>query len=376
MSGILDKKSRLFDYQITTEGRKQIKNNDIRFVYASFSDKNIVYNIDHLKSESNKVKVDNSEYFYLPLESSTKDTNSFVNEFKFDSVNKSYTDIYYFSFENDSNFLDDARSNVSNVSISSKIKNQNILLTKSSYSPDTFTFKIESTLDNNSIVFNNSLNITQYPTIVNSKSSIKNIDSILHDKRFDSKINFMKMPPVNLSGVRVFDDSDFNMLEAYQNKSNIDYMFKSFDEKITINTDDKKETITNLLSVMNMSNKLFKKEYSLVEQDDNNTFFIEMFEVNKRQDASGNDIAFLEKLIFIKLEEIFDSNLNKFKDVYLVGKIKYNNREINEEVLKENLKENLRRFNLASNDANGYDFKIYKLANFYCFINMFVLVAE
>ena len=46
MSGILDKKSRIFDFVITNNGREQIENNDIRYKYASFSDKSIVYTKD------------------------------------------------------------------------------------------------------------------------------------------------------------------------------------------------------------------------------------------------------------------------------------------------------------------------------------------
>ena len=51
MSGILDRKSRIIDYSLTENGRSQIQTGDIRFVYATASDKSILYEKDFEKSK-------------------------------------------------------------------------------------------------------------------------------------------------------------------------------------------------------------------------------------------------------------------------------------------------------------------------------------
>lgn len=375
MAGILDKKSRLFDYQLTTDGRRQIKNNDLRFVYASFSDKSIVYLEDEEKSIDKKNIIDGSEKLFLPLESTTKENSTLVNEFKFTftPTEKSYTDLYDFSVDESSSFIDIAKNKVIKESIGTKISNEKIILTKSGFSPSTFSFKIITTSENSEFNFKNTLNINQYPTILTATTSVNNIASVYNDKRFFHKINFMKMPPINNSEQDVFERNSFKDLVSFDNKSNIDFMFKSFDEKITFqNENDRKKSIKDMIDVMNNSKEFIKKEYHLIEEDNIDTFFIEMFEANQIDDNNGQ----LEKLLFIKLEEIYDNYTNSYKDVYLVGKLKYNNREINITEEKENLKEEFRKFNLAYNDSDGYEFKIYKLSHLFSFINMFVIVAE
>ena len=53
MSGILDKKSRIIDFVITRNGKEQIENGDIRFKFATLSDKSIIYTKNH---ELSKIK--------------------------------------------------------------------------------------------------------------------------------------------------------------------------------------------------------------------------------------------------------------------------------------------------------------------------------
>lgn len=149
MAGILDKKSRLFDYQITTNGRAQIQNSDIRYTYATFSDASIVYYKDYDKTKNYKREVDGSEFYYLPLESTTKENVEFVKEFKFNEELKSYTDLYIFdSSDNVLSLIDFSKEKVEEISIGKKVKDQKIILTKSGFTPDTFSFKTNTTLEN------------------------------------------------------------------------------------------------------------------------------------------------------------------------------------------------------------------------------------
>ena len=72
MSGILNKKERIIDFKITENGRSQMQNGDIRYRYASLSDKSILYTKDHDVSLNNKADISNAEFNYLPLEARTK----------------------------------------------------------------------------------------------------------------------------------------------------------------------------------------------------------------------------------------------------------------------------------------------------------------
>ena len=369
MAGILDKKSRLFDYQLTTDGRKQIQRNDLRFVYASFSDSSIVYNEDESKLGLFKNKIDGSEDFFLPLESTTKENTTFVKEFKLNREEKSYNDVFTFNIEQD--LMTSAKSKINEISISSKIINQQILTRKTGLSPETFTFKIQSTNESGEFNFKNTRNINLYPTILNSHTSVRNIQPIYNDKRFSEKINFMKMSPVNVNGEKVFEDSSFIGLEEFNNKSNVDFIFKAFDEKITFsNENDREKSISDIINVMNSSNNIIKKTYDLVEEDSSDTLFLEMFEVENKTSSEGR----LEKLIFIKLGEIFNNVENAYKDVYLVGKIKYNNRELEEE--KIDINDQIKKLEQVFNNELSYKFVNSLLSNYYSFVNMFVIVAE
>ena len=43
MAGILDAKSRVVDFILTNEGRRQVRNGDLKIEYASFTDRDTFY---------------------------------------------------------------------------------------------------------------------------------------------------------------------------------------------------------------------------------------------------------------------------------------------------------------------------------------------
>ena len=51
MSGILDRKQRLVDFILTSDGYRQIENGDLRFVYATLTDRDAIY--DRISNEYN-----------------------------------------------------------------------------------------------------------------------------------------------------------------------------------------------------------------------------------------------------------------------------------------------------------------------------------
>lgn len=379
MSGILDKKSRVFDYILTDEGLRQIQKNDLRYRYASLSDASIVYEKDFLKSELNKNNIDQSRLYNLPLEASSSGSYTFSNEFKFDENTKKYTDLYTFKIDSSLFDLTDSTevenlffNKVEEVSIGNKIKSQNILLTKSGISPDILDFKINSNITEGFFDFKNKSVLNNYPTLLNNQTSIKNVKPLLEDKRFGNKANYMRLSPINDNNEKIFDDINFFKQEEYENLSNVDWMFKLFNEKINFNNANNREsTIKDIITVMSSSKSLFKKVYEIIEEDNVDTFFIEMFEAESKSEAIN-----LEKLLFIHLTGYYDNVDNVYKDVYLIGKIVYNNKEFDTKYDKFKLTENLKKFNSLFNTPENFEGKILKLSSYYSFLNMFVLVAE
>ena len=378
MSGILDKKSRVFDYVLTQEGLRQIQKNDLRYRYASVSDADIVYEKDYQKSEIYKNNIDQSRDFNLPLESSPGGAYTFSNEFKFDETTKEYSDKYLFNIDTN-NFTDSEIDQIyldksDAIGIGSKIKNQKIILTKSGLSPVSLDFKITSNISENTFDFKNPLVVNKYPTILNGKTSVKNTKPILRDKRFSNKTNFMRLSPELVNGDKIFDEKVFFGQEEYEVLSNVDWMFKLFNEKINFNNpNDRESTIKDIVTVMSNSDNILRKEYEIIEEDNVDTFFIEMFESST--DENRNNVL-LDKLLFIHLTGYYDSVDSNYKDVYLIGKLVYNNKEFDTRYDIMKMPDFLKKFNSAFNTPENYEGKILKLSNYYSFINMFVLVAE
>ena len=75
----------------------------------------------------------------------------------------------------------------------------------------------------------------------------------------------------------------------------------------------------------------------------------------------------LEKLLFIHLAGYYDNVDSTYKDVYLIGKIIYNNKEFDIKYDKFKLTENLKKFNSLFNIPENYEGKILKLSNLYSF---------
>ena len=67
MSGILSRKERILDVILTEEGYRQMQSGDIRFSYATFTDKDSIYDGDEnkiFKSGSHNFRLEASSNFY------------------------------------------------------------------------------------------------------------------------------------------------------------------------------------------------------------------------------------------------------------------------------------------------------------------------
>ena len=130
MSGILNKKSRIIDFVITENGRSQIQNGDIRYKYATISDKSIIYTKDHDLSKLKKSDVSKAEIDYIPLETNTK-VNDLINpEFDIKEYFLNNNNVISRNTKNIS-FDDKVEEYFTNFSLGQNLKNLKYLTTKS-----------------------------------------------------------------------------------------------------------------------------------------------------------------------------------------------------------------------------------------------------
>ena len=90
------------------------------------------------------------------------------------------------------------------------------------------------------------------------------------------------MVPLNSEGDHIFSENYFVNKIEFDKKSNYEYFFTSLKENINItDSDDRLKVIKDTEKVLSYSENVFKKVYELFEEDSNDTFFIEIFEVNE-----------------------------------------------------------------------------------------------
>ena len=384
MSGILDKKSRLFDYTLTNNGRDQLSRSEMNIKYASLSDQSIVYYKDYEKTKTNKSFVDASENFYFPFESSFKD-NNFISEENL--IENNYRNVFSFNITGEStieNIVSTAIDNIINsYSFSAKIKNKKIILNKSYIKSDSLSFKISGNYDNNIFDFKDSNNTNSYPTNTSSIIDIQNLPVLAFDKRFETKNNFLKLSPLNSEGVKIFNDESFNNMLEFNNSNKINSILKGYNKKINFTNDDRDSVIIDTIRNLYNDKKVYKKVYEIKDVTESDTLYFELFELGKSRENFE-----IEKLNFIDCGEFYDNIDGKLKKVYLIGKIV--NSKNKDDIISNIFKENDRLGNLDTsfiteipdtvvnsftegvNSKNRY----FILSSYYSFINMFILVAE
>ena len=62
MSGILNPKQRIMDFTLTREGYEQIQNGDLRIKYATFNDRNAIY--DNLENTFNTADINAMPFLF------------------------------------------------------------------------------------------------------------------------------------------------------------------------------------------------------------------------------------------------------------------------------------------------------------------------
>ena len=366
MAGIIDRKSRIIDYSLTENGRSQIQSGDIRFVYASISDRSILYEKDYEKSLDRSEDVSYTGN-YLPFEVNTKNLTSINKEMDLRST---------FSII-DSNILrkvKDQNSSYSNItfdnaldifieqnSLSNSIKNLKLITHKTFLKSEGISFIKNSDLDKD-FDFSNINFIKRYPTIKRVKSKNKDLNSIALDKRFEHKTNFMKLIPEDIEGNKLYDLGDFRRDEADYNDLCIDLIYKSFNSKLDYNNiNNREELILNVIKEIEKNNDIQSRKYQLIKTTEIDSFIFNMYEVDENSES-------LEKLSIVKLGKMFEKESGSTKTIYLVGKI------INTKNDSKDL-ESIYSFNKGEILKNTKNTN-FAVSAYYSFVCLFTIVLE
>lgn len=386
MAGILDKKERVIDYKITVNGRSQIQNGDIRFVYATFSDSSIVYNELDKSLTGSKRRI-SGETNYLPFEVTSKvndelnpefDLTSFVNvksqiSFNEDDSLRVDSAVNDLTFDNAIQQIKDSKEKNNNISLSKKLLNLKYLDTESNFDLNNIGFTNQNDVENNSS-FTFRHNQINYPTLYNHEQDVNELNTLIEDKRLSRKIPFQKLIPETVEGVKLYDEDSFP--KSFNDQPDEFYVVKDYNKIVDTITDDDlpEDAISKTVSNIIENPRIYKKEYILNDFSKDDVFIFNMYEHSLTQEGNENNNGenkkfSINKLSFIDLGEIFDKKSGINKRVFLIGKIVKTKKEDNINIdLVFNFNNGVIQRNTINNQI--------PLSIYYSFINMFTLVLE
>lgn len=403
MSGILDKKQRLIDFILTSDGYSQIENGDLRFIYASLTDKDAIY--DRRQNEFNVSDIDsmpfafeaNSNFFdKLNAEIDLKQTANFELRTEIDGqyislLNNEYTNTqtqsatvifdkiatnFVDNLAKQSIILTDSFFNLNYITqINNKISlyvsginNRIVNINSPSYNPS-YPGNNREEIDIQIPIGIDALD--NYYTLVNSNSLNLRKTSMIEDDRFQNKLNYLFLPPANMNKDVITRNNKinnfYNLAEDKRNKHKI--IFKNFR---SINSDNENETSQKLKEFYNLDDSIdntilesikilkntnvAKFEMSFENEEYDIEFVLNLCELNN---TNSNNVVF-NKLLFINHGEIFDTSLQKNIQVYSAGKLLNSKTEID----------------LDKDFRNNLDNGQYIIEDNYLFINLFTIVIE
>ena len=379
MAGILDKKERIIDYKITNNGRSQIQNGDIRYVYATFSDSSIVYN-SLLKDSIDSKQSISDESQYLSFEVTSKVNDELNPEFDLKNFATDKENGFYLNDTSVSNItledaiikIKDENTKNNNVSLSKKLQNLKFLDTLQESEIKDIAFSNQEDIEsNNNFNFSTSENL--YPTVYNIIQEYSELPTLIADKRLSNKSSFKKLIPENIENVPLYSESSSE--RYFSNQVDEFFLLREYNEIVdTINEEDGyQDAILKSVNKLINNPKVIKKVYDLKDFNKKDTFIFSMYEYDKKiqgNDNNGNDERFyINKLSFIDLGKIFDKNNGKEKRVFLIGKIIKTREENNIDI------DLVYSFNKGKIQKNTNKNQI-PLSIYYSFINMFILFVE
>jgi hypothetical protein len=214
MAGILDPKTRVMDFILTDEGRRQVRDGDLRIAYASFSDLGDFYSED-----ADGVATDASSRIHFEAQSRCQDrivVESFLGSISsFDTAESSGS--YTLSGEQVALLSEQPLSASSYLTFtgSSVVSSADDVLTGITQNftdnqliskEDVFSYKQGFELSNDSITFrasvDNPINTWLYTTDIGEfrAPALSSFDAIVFDRRFAHFPNYKFLPPINKKG--------------------------------------------------------------------------------------------------------------------------------------------------------------------------------
>lgn len=387
MSGILNTKQRIMDFSLTREGYKQVQNGDLRIKYATLNDKNAIY--DSLPESFNVADTNATPFLFenydsdldilnpeidLNLSAFTSDLSNNLNlitdynnsrieiangklitsssnveellqnltlttNLAIEKSSILLSDNYMnFDIQSQNNFdvsLQLNKINDNNVSDQNNFSlntntNKNILLnnlTSGSY----YTFLENDLIINDNTMFDDSRFINKLPllflppsnmnpSVVSRNNKILNMFNIAEDRRLQSKVIYKNLK--NNNDISIIDIKDLKELsqglEILNSISNLNTLSKS------IIVYEKNDPITgNIISgSINNLNKILSFEMEFLESEENCPFLFQMYETN-------NTNNLFNRLLVVDHGEIYDSEIQKNKQIYSIGKLYHTKTDIN-----------------------------------------------
>jgi hypothetical protein len=392
MSGILDKKQRLIDFILTSDGYKQIENGDLRFVYATLTDNEAIYD---LKQGEYNVADLNAMPFFFEANSSFFDKLNAEIDLRQSANFELRTEI-------DGQYIDLRNNEYQNTlvkpittifdkiatSLTDNLVNQNIILTDNAFNLDYVTqrnheislyvskindssISLTNTINNNNdftIKLNSISNITDYFTLVNENSLNLSKTSMLEDDRFQNKLNYLFLPPANMNLDVITKNNkianSYNLAQDLRKKHKI--IFKNLKSTKDIMSEELKnfkdftgssdEAILEAIKLLeNPELQIANVEFTFENQEFDSEFILNLVELN-----TSNNGSIFNKLLFVNHGEIFDKIKQKNVQVYSVGKLYSSKTEID---LDNNFDNNLK---------NGE----YIIEDNYLFTTLFTIIVE
>jgi len=178
VAGILDSKSRVIDFSLTPQGRRQLSNGQLIFEKATVSDRSSFYVYDGLGA------ADATNRIYFETYSSAVDQITLESDDSGQLIPFGGKNLQFSSL-------------AENVVATSgdNFKSLKVLLTDDPESPELTNFDLQGT----SFVF--------YPSLADPardpEAGIDEIESLMFDKRLSKKRNFAFLPPENADGSRL-----------------------------------------------------------------------------------------------------------------------------------------------------------------------------
>lgn len=178
MAGILDSKSRVIDFALTPQGRRQLANGKIVFEKATVSDRSSCYVRDGTGAD------DATNRIYFESYSSLVDQVTIESDDSGQLIPYGGKNLQFSSLG----------ENVATTS-GDNFSSLRVLLTDDLESPEKTSFRVIGK------------NFTFYPTIADLSrdptASVDEIESVMFDKRLSKKPNFAYLAPMNLDGSRL-----------------------------------------------------------------------------------------------------------------------------------------------------------------------------